>query len=305
MAISLSDRIYQAQCLGDVEPIEYMTPYPNLWALVEGQNVKHHRKLLYKDLEISNFEFYQTTHKIANWLTERGLKPKQRVRIYPQEFPLTEMLVFGIWAVGASVILVNNNEEEIDDLIQPDITLERNISTDHFKNQKDHFNPLYKPSLENEALIFVIKGKGIRLSHYNLLVNANDIQRKLNLYNDNTFFVNLKPESTAWVVLQAIFPLYTGAPLTKDNPDLVIGTDDGDYIVDFNWTEIEKSNHLYILPENTAVFSIGDTNLQMTSYQLDHQKIFLKGHSIMMGYMDDQLNEKVFINESLILSLNH
>jgi len=44
---SLAERIYQAQCLGNVEPIEYMTPYPNLRGLVEGQNVKHHGKMIF------------------------------------------------------------------------------------------------------------------------------------------------------------------------------------------------------------------------------------------------------------------
>jgi len=281
-----------------------MTPYPNLGALVEGQNIKHHDKMLYEDLGISNLHFYESVQKVANWLTGQGLKPKQRVRIYPQEFPLTEMLLFGIWTVGASVVLTEDIELKLDGDFQPDMVLNKKYSIDFFRNQPEHYSPIYKPSLEDEALVFVRANKCIRLSHYNLLVNANDIQRKLDLYEDGTFFIQLNPDSTAWVVLQAIFPLYTGAPLTNNNPDLTIGIHDEDYIVDFNWARIEKSNRLYILPENTAVLSIGNDRLQMTRYQLNSHQISLNGHSVMMGYIDEKMNEKVFKNGSLNLLLN-
>jgi len=300
---SLPKYIYQAQCLGNVEPIEYMTPYPNLWALVEGQNIKHHGKMLYPDLGLTNLDFYLRVRKIANWLINRGIQPKQRVQIFPQIFPLTEMLVFGIWSIGASVILSETSKENIIDVVQPDHILDEHISLEQFIEEKEEFDPTYKPLLSDEAMVFVKDGKGIQLSHYNLLVNANDVQRKLNLYDDGTFYVDLKPDSTAWVVLQAIFPLYTGAPLTKNNPDLSIGVKDADYIVDFNWSLIEESNHLYILPENTAVLSVGDKGLHLTSYIHNGENLSVNGHSVMMGYTDDKLNENVFTGESLVLRL--
>jgi len=299
----LSKHIYQAQCLGNVEPIEYMTPYPNLGALVEGQNIKHHGKKLYADLGITNLDFYIRVRKIANWLTEKGVQPKQRIQIFPQDFPVTEMLVFGIWSVGASVILSENNNDNIVNT-QPDHILDKHISLEQFNNIKEEFDPKYIPLLDDEAMVFVKEGKGIRLSHYNLLVNANDVQRKLNLYDDGTFYIKLEPNSTAWAVLQAIFPLYTGAPLTKNNPDLTIGLNDADYIVDFNWTEIKDSNHLYILPENTAVLSVGEKGLHLTSFEQNDDQMTVNGHSVMMGYTDDKLNKKVFTGESLVLQLN-
>ncbi len=301
---TLSDHIYQAQCLGNVEPIEYMTPYPNLGALVEGQNIKHHGKMLYADLGITNLDFYKHVRQIANWLTEKGVQPKQRVRVFPQEFPLTEMLVFGIWTLGASVILSENNKDDIANIVQPDHILDEHISLKQFNGIKAEFDPKYKPLLDDEAMVFVTEGKGIRLSHYNLLVNANDVQRKLDLYDDGTFYVKLEPNSTAWVVLQAIFPLYTGAPLTRNNPDLSIGVNNADYIVDFNWSAIEESNHLYILPENTAVLSVGNRGLHLTSYIQNGDNLTVNGHSVMMGYTDDEQNENVFTGESLVLQLN-
>ena len=40
MSESISDRIYNAQCLGNIEPVEYIVPYPNIFSLLEGENVK-------------------------------------------------------------------------------------------------------------------------------------------------------------------------------------------------------------------------------------------------------------------------
>ena len=261
-----------------MEPIEYMTPYPNLRGLVEGQNVKHHGKMIFADMGMTNHEFYAQVQKTANWLVSTGLKPKERVWVHPLQFPHTELLVFGVWTVGASVILAADPAQNFDHIITAD-----------------------KSHLEDEAMIFVSNDKGVRLSHYNLLVNANDVQRKLNLYDDGTFYIELEPNSTAWAVLQAVFPLYTGAPLTKKNPDITIGLNDADYIVDFSWTEIEDSNHLYILPENTAVLTVGNQGLHLTSFELKGDQLTVNGHSVMMGYMDDNQNEAIFRDGSMVI----
>ena len=38
MRSQIEKKIYQAQTIGNVAPIEYMVPYPNTSALIEGQN---------------------------------------------------------------------------------------------------------------------------------------------------------------------------------------------------------------------------------------------------------------------------
>ena len=40
MDLDIKSKIYQAQCIGNVEPIEYMIPYPSMRSLIEGQNIK-------------------------------------------------------------------------------------------------------------------------------------------------------------------------------------------------------------------------------------------------------------------------
>ena len=49
MSLDLKSRIYKAQTVGNVEPIEHMIPYPNLRSLIDGQNIKYGQRVVYKD----------------------------------------------------------------------------------------------------------------------------------------------------------------------------------------------------------------------------------------------------------------
>ena len=102
---TLKERIYLAQCFGNVEPIEYMVPYPNLGSLPEGQTLKHGNQILYHGPQITKIDFFEKVKIVANWLTKNGMKPEDRVFIRNIPFPYAEILVFGIWAIGSSVIL--------------------------------------------------------------------------------------------------------------------------------------------------------------------------------------------------------
>jgi len=55
----MKEKIYQAQCVGNVEPIEYMIPYPSMRSLIEGQNIKFSNSLFFRiyQLLIMNFIF--------------------------------------------------------------------------------------------------------------------------------------------------------------------------------------------------------------------------------------------------------
>ena len=48
----MKKNIYQAQCIGNVEPIEYMIPYPSMRSLIEGQNIKFSKQLIFSSLSI-------------------------------------------------------------------------------------------------------------------------------------------------------------------------------------------------------------------------------------------------------------
>jgi len=303
MASDLKERIYQAQCLGNVQPIEHMVPYPNLRALVDGQNIKYGEKLVYADNKLTSDNIYSMAQQTANWLSSIGITPSDRILVEKLPFPQNEILAFGIWTLGASMILTgDNNIQEATQYGSPSLVI--NNKLDYFEKIKKFpttYNPDYKPLLANEAMVFWNHGKGIKLSHYNLLVNANGVQHAIDLFEDQTFYVDLEPESMAWVILQVILPLYSGAPLTSKNPDILLGEIEGDFLIKFDWEEIKETTppSLYILNENTAFISMNKTAIHLTGINNTKKPTELTGHSVMMGYLDDKLNEKVFKNESL------
>ena len=303
MPSDLKERIYQAQCLGNVQPIEHMVPYPNLRALVDGQNIKYGEKLVYADNKLTSDNIYSMAQQTANWLSSMGITPSDRILVEKLPFPQNEILAFGIWTLGASMILTgDNNIQEATQYGSPSLVI--NNKLDYFEKIKKFptaYNPDYKPLLADEAMVFWNNGKGIKLSHYNLLVNANGVQHAIDLFEDQTFYVDLEPKSMAWVILQVILPLYSGAPLTSKDPDIFLGEIQGDFLIKFDWAELKETTppSLYILNENTAFISMNKTAIHLTGMNNSKKPTELTGHSVMMGYLDDKLNEKVFKNESL------
>jgi len=142
---------------------------------------------------------------------------------------------------------------------------------------------------------------GIQLSHYNLLVNANGIQHAIDLFEDQTYHINIPPNSMPWVILQTMLPLYTGAPLTSDNPDMRLGINEGDFQIRFAWDKLKDTSppSLYVCNENTAFIAMNKIPIHLTAMDDDTSPQTITGHSVMMGYLEDALNEKVFIGNSL------
>ena len=299
----IKQRIYQAQCLGNVEPIEHMVPYPNLRALVDGQNVKYGEKMVYADLELTSDKVYRMAQQTANWLVAEGVKPKDRILIDQLPFPQCEILVFGIWTLGASLVLTGDGDlDGAKDATTPIFTILK--KTDYFEKIKsfpEEHDPTFKPLLGHEAMVFWNNECAIQLSHYNLLVNANGIQHAIDLFENQTYHININPNSMAWVILQAILPLYTGAPLKSKNPDMKVGIDEGDFHIQFDWNKLEETTppSLYVCNENTAFLAMNKTPIHLTAMDDDTSPQTITGHSVMMGYLEDALNEIMFTGNGL------
>ena len=135
MSSDLKKRIYQAQCIGNVEPIEHMVPYPNLRSLVDGQNIKYGEKMVYADLNLTSDKIYRLAQQTANWLVAEGIKPKDRILIDKLPFPQTEILAFGIWTLGASMVITGDGDlVGAKKTISPAIVI--SAETDYFKKIK-------------------------------------------------------------------------------------------------------------------------------------------------------------------------
>lgn len=307
--MKLKDRIYQTQCFDNIEPIEYMVPYPNLRSLITGQNIKYADHAVFKDENLTNRNVLNLVNQTANWLESVGVKPEHRVLIYGFEFPYAEIIAFGIWSIGASLVITDDKVTSAIEGINPDFALDGNeiLLPGSICDFPAEYNHCVNRLLPDEALIFWSNGKGIRLSHYNLLVNANGFYRISGLDEKKSFRVNLPPTSTAWAVFQAVLPFYSGAVLTGESPDVTIGFSGQFGRTDYELIEkqpkssSEKVIPIQICPENTAVLTIGNDPNHMTEIQRESNNLFVKGHSVMMGYTDDELNEKTFTEKGLVL----
>ena len=80
MKKELKERIYKAQCIGNVEPIEYMIPYPSMRSLIEGQNIKFSQQVIFNNPQMTNLQFYEKIHQTAHWLDSIGFKPKDYIK---------------------------------------------------------------------------------------------------------------------------------------------------------------------------------------------------------------------------------
>ena len=305
MKTDLEKQIYQAQCIGNVEPIEYMIPYPSMRSLIEGQNIKFSEQVIFEKLSITNLKFYELIQQTAHWLDSLGLKPKERIILTELDFPQTEILLFGIWHLGAiAVIPANESLGSVKINCDTNLVIESGINLfDAIKDLPTSFDPKYKPLLDNEALVTFEKGVGIRLSHYNLLVNTNSIQKVINLKSRTRFSCTLKPISSAWAVLKAILPIYCGCIFDIQNPEFTIGESDSDFIIRKDLKNLKDfgNNELAICPENSAVLTKGQTPLHLTDLAIHEKLLKIQGHSIMMGYLDDKLNEKSFYDNAFHL----
>ena len=280
MKTDLEKRIYHAQCIGNVEPIEYMIPYPSMRSLIEGQNIKFSEQVIIEDPSITNLKFYDLVQQTAHWLDSIGLNPRERIVISELEYPQTEILLYGIWHLGAiAVIPANMDVNRVKQKSDTSLLVDQGI--DLFKNIKDFptkFEPKYKPLLNDEALVTFEKEQGIRLSHYNLLVNVNSIQKALSIKSRTRYKSSLEPRSTAWDVFQANLPIYCGCIYDTVNPDFTIGVTGNDFNLRYdlqNMSEFSETD-IAICPENSAGLSLEGSPLHLTDFSLENGELILQ-----------------------------
>jgi len=297
--------IYRAQTIGNIEPIEYMIPYPSTQAVIEGQIIKYKNEKVFKDYGFTNIEFFNSIQKVSNWLNDQGILPKDKVVIDENSFLNSILLLYGLWHIGAIAVFL---EKEIH---SPKLKLNikcLDYSDDLIKiteSHSSHFIPKYKPLLNDDAVVVVSNDKTVFLSHYGLLVNANGLQKLLNLKQQQSFFCKIKPKTSFWVVLCAILPIYAMAIFTSKSPSILLTYDDIDVKDGFklreDWVNINnyKINELALCKENSAVLALNNSPIHLTDYKIIEDELWLKGHSLMNRYFEK--DKMVFKDDYLII----
>ena len=302
----IDKNIYNAQCYGNIEPIEYMVPYPNLRTLVTGQCIKYADNILYRDIDLTNIEFLNKVNKCANWLKSKNITKGDRVFVENVTSPHFEIICYAIWSLGA-ILVISSKSVPNELIVNPQLSINSISDSDlsQIEQQSTKFEPTQNVSLEDEALLYFFNGKGIRLSHYNLLINTYGIQKHLDILAKDVLQIDIPLNTSTGVVLKTILPLYSGCGISNKNANLIFGTNqDADYIVKFKWNQLvnTKPQSLYILPEVTAIAAIGETPNHLLTISEDSGKYIINGHSVMMGYLTDDDNKKVFHSGSLNIS---
>ena len=297
--------IYKAQTIGNIEPIEYMIPYPSTQAIIEGQIIKYKNEKVFKDYGFTNIEFFNIIQKVSNWLSDQGILPKDKVVIDENSFLNSILLLYGLWHIGAIAVFL---EREIH---PPKLKLNikcLDYSDDLIKiteSHSSHFIPKYKPLLNDDAIVVVSNDKTVFLSHYGLLVNANGLQKLLSLKQHQSFFCDIKPKTSFWVVLCAILPIYAMATFTSKSPSILLTYDDIDVKDGFklreDWVNINnyKINELALCKENSAVLALNNSPIHLTDYKIIEDELWLKGHSLMNRYFEK--DKMVFKDDYLII----
>ena len=288
-------QLYSAQTIGNIEPIEYMIPYPGTQAIIEGQIIKYGDKSIFSDYNLKNIEFYELIQKMANWLTEQGINPKDNVVIEENSSLQSLLLLYGLWHMGAKGVFLENSNVKINKKLN---AKRINFEIDFQKTLKSYpsvFIPKYKALLDETAIIMITVDKSIFLSHYSLLVNANSIQKALDLKSGMNFYCDLKANSTFWVVICAILPIYTMCPFTKKEPQCTftfnnINQKQG-YRLRKDLENIEdfKANDIALCKENSAVLAVKNNPIHLTDFIVKENELWIKGHSLMSGYLEKEL----------------
>ena len=151
----LKERIYNAQCIGNVEPIEYMVPYPNLRALIDGQNIKYGQKMVYAQKSLTSDKLYRMAQQTANWLQSNGAAPKDRVMLETLSFPESEIAALGIWTLGCSLVFSGDEDfKSASDATKPVFTISKETNLlKEISNFAEKFEPSVK-SLLKDCLLY-------------------------------------------------------------------------------------------------------------------------------------------------------
>ena len=308
--MNIRDRIYKAQCYGNVEPIEHMVPYPNIPALVEGETIKFSDRLLFPESGLTNGQFRSKVHQAAQWLNEMGIGHLDRIYLKPFPFPYTQILAYAIWYVGGSLVIGSNltSGASLDNCNIKKTLSPNNIDiTKEIQQHSTTFIQKVKPLLSDEACIVALNDRQIRLSHYHCLINVNGVMRGMKIDDSISFYTELEPATLPWIIFETLLPFYTGSVFSPKSPDIIIGDSHSGGEVSFRltsqWKPSFPDNECFVMPEAGGVLIIGNRPIHLMNVESSGKTISINGHGVMMGYLDEKLNGQHFIDDKFIISL--
>ncbi len=243
------DNILKAHCFGDKSATDYQVKYKNILELL-NERLEHNRDkeylVFYDDSgNIQKYtydQFISRMTRISNYLLKEGMKKGDRVATFSHNHADTVLLYFACWAVGMVVVPINVSEEpgRVDFILSnshskriftrneylkklAEVSYCTNLDIVNFDEFKFDENEKgieldYMVDKEDECLIVYTSGttgnpKGVVLTQYNLMVDAQAISNWHNLHNDDVMMCVLPIHHVNGTVVTIMTTMYYGGKL--------------------------------------------------------------------------------------------
>ncbi|MFQ6616622.1 MAG: class I adenylate-forming enzyme family protein [Fidelibacterota bacterium] len=211
-----SDDIYSAHCVRGIPPSEILTPFPSIRSLLNSQVRRYGDRIFLINhqadgnrTELSYEDFSRKVFQGANYLKDQDVQFGDRVAPVSSRGVSALQEVFAIWTLGAVAVLNPETGEEERD-------------RDRFEELTGDFSQEFrigrKSRIDDDALLVYArtpeeKVRGIRLTHYDLLVEAMAVARRQEI-SDGSVVVSGLPAMDITAIAGCVMPtLYEGGTL--------------------------------------------------------------------------------------------
>ncbi len=243
------DNILKAHFFGDKSATDYQVKYKNILELL-NERLEHNKDknylVFYEDSgnvqKYTYTQFISRMTRISNYLLKQGMRKGDRIATFSHNHADTVLLYFACWAVGLVVVPINVSEEpsRVDFILSnshskmiftrneylkklADVSYCSNLDIVNFDEFRFDENEKgiqldYMVDKEDECLIVYTSGttgnpKGVVLTQYNLMVDAQAISNWHNLHNDDVMMCVLPIHHVNGTVVTIMTTMYYGGKL--------------------------------------------------------------------------------------------
>lgn len=243
------DNILKAHFFGDKSATDYQVKYKNILELL-NERLDHNKDkeylVFYDDSgNIQKYtydQFISRMTRISNFLLKEGMKKGDRIATFSHNHADTVLLYFACWAIGLVVVPINVSEEpgRVDFILSNSHSKKIFTRNEYLKKLADvsycanldivnfdefRFDEIekgieldYMVDKEDECLIVYTSGttgnpKGVVLTQYNLMVDAQAISNWHNLHNDDVMMCVLPIHHVNGTVVTIMTTMYYGGKL--------------------------------------------------------------------------------------------
>ncbi len=248
---TITKNIIKAHYFGERSATDYLVEYKNILEILNDHVERKGNQVyitFYDDDEkaetLTYKEFAGKSFRLANYLLHNGIRKGDKVATFSHNHIDTVVLYFACWIMGAVVVPINVNEDEnrvkyilensgtkiiftrhlylqkLSNISNPDNINVINFDTFQFDDLSEElsFDESYKADKEDECLIVYTSGttgnpKGVVLTQYNLMSDAQAISNWHNLHNEDVMMCVLPIHHVNGTVVTIMTTMFYGGKL--------------------------------------------------------------------------------------------